>query len=64
MTSSTVVLSFVCLTGTGTGFAIGAMNVWSISMAEHHEQDMLSGIIPAAFSTGSFLDGPIYGSRT
>lgn len=63
-----MVLSFVCLTGTGTGtgtgFAIGAMNVWSISMAEHHEQDMLSGIIPAAFSTGSFLDGLIYGSRT
>ncbi|MFE4961015.1 hypothetical protein ACFRCW_45740 [Streptomyces sp. NPDC056653] len=33
-------------------------------MAEHHHQDMRSGIIPAAFSTGSFLGGLIYGSRT
>ncbi|MGW0902955.1 hypothetical protein [Streptomyces sp. NPDC002853] len=40
------------------------MNVWSIAMAEHHDQNMLSGIIPAAFSTGSFLGGLIYGSRT
>ncbi|MFG2471553.1 hypothetical protein ACGFXB_39755 [Streptomyces canus] len=40
------------------------MNVWSISMAEHHHQDMLAGIIPAAFSTGAFLGGLIYGSRT
>jgi len=57
-----VLLLFVSLTG--IGFAIGAMNVWSIAMAEHHHQDMLSGIIPAAFSTGSFLGGLIYGSRT
>jgi MFS family permease len=55
-------LLFVSLTG--IGFAIGAMNVWSISMAEHHHQDMLSGIIPAAFSTGAFLGGLIYGIRT
>lgn len=57
-----MLLLFVSLTG--IGFAIGAMNVWSIAMAEHHHQDMLSGIIPAAFSTGSFLGGLIYGSRT
>ncbi|MFJ3656519.1 MFS transporter [Streptomyces nigra] len=57
-----VLLLFVSLTG--IGFAIGAMNVWSIAMAEHHHQDMLSGVIPAAFSTGSFLGGLIYGSRT
>ncbi|MET8590432.1 hypothetical protein [Streptomyces sp. NPDC005078] len=48
-----VLLLFVSLTG--TGFAIGAMNVWSIAMAEHHHQDMLSGILPAAFSTASFF---------
>ncbi|MFI1677411.1 hypothetical protein [Streptomyces sp. NPDC020607] len=57
-----VLLLFTALTG--IGFAIGAMNVWSIAMAEQHDQDMLSGIIPAAFSTGSFLGGLIYGSRT
>ncbi|MGW6454395.1 MFS transporter [Streptomyces sp. NPDC055078] len=56
------VLLFVSLTG--IGFAIGAMNVWSIALAEQHRQDMLSGIIPAAFSTGSFLGGLLYGSRT
>ncbi|MDI3418598.1 MFS transporter [Streptomyces luteolus] len=57
-----LVLLFVALTG--IGFAIGAMNVWSIAMAERHGQDMLSGIIPAAFSTGSFLGGLVYGRRT
>ncbi|MFD4479420.1 MFS transporter [Streptomyces sp. NPDC058471] len=62
LTTPAVLLLFVSLTG--IGFAIGAMNVWSIAMAEHHEQDMLSGIIPAAFSTGSFLGGLIYGRRT
>lgn len=62
MATPAVLLLFVSLTG--IGFAIGAMNVWSIAMAEHHHQDMLSGIIPAAFSTGSFLGGLIYGSRT
>ncbi|WP_405795147.1 hypothetical protein [Streptomyces longwoodensis] len=62
LNSSGLVLLFVSLTG--IGFAIRAMNVWSIAMAEHHEQDMLSGIIPAAFSTGSFLGGLVYGRRT
>ncbi|MFJ4703681.1 MFS transporter [Streptomyces anulatus] len=57
-----VALLFVSLTG--IGFAIGAMNVWSVSMAEHYEQDMLAGIIPAAFSVGSFVGGLIYGRRT
>jgi predicted MFS family arabinose efflux permease len=62
LTSPGLLLLFVSLTG--IGFAIGAMNVWSIAIAEHHEQDMLSGIIPAAFSTGSFLGGLVYGRRT
>ncbi|MCT6780475.1 MFS transporter [Streptomyces sp. CS7] len=57
-----VTLLFVSLTG--IGFAIGAMNVWSVSMSEHYEQDMLAGIIPAAFSAGSFIGGLIYGRRT
>ncbi|MGW2803126.1 hypothetical protein [Streptomyces sp. NPDC001269] len=33
-------------------------------MAEQHGQDMLSGIIPAAFAASSFLSGLVYGSRT
>lgn len=57
-----VTLLFVSLTG--IGFAIGAMNVWSVSLAERYEQDMLAGIIPAAFSSGSFVGGLIYGRRT
>lgn len=57
-----LVLLFVSLAG--IGFAIGAMNVWSTAMAEHHGQNMLSGIIPAVFSTGSLLGGLVYGCRT
>ncbi|AKH86885.1 hypothetical protein AA958_18930 [Streptomyces sp. CNQ-509] len=57
-----LVLLFVALTG--IGFAIGAMNVWAIAMAERHQQGMLSGTLPAAFSAGSFLSGLIYGRRT
>ncbi|WP_327720320.1 hypothetical protein OG381_36960 [Streptomyces sp. NBC_00490] len=62
LTSPGLLLLFVSLTG--IAFAIGAMNVWSIAIAEDHEQDMLSGIIPAAFSTGSLLGGLVYGRRT
>ncbi|WP_235023870.1 MFS transporter [Streptomyces sp. WAC05374] len=62
LVSPGLVLLFVSLTG--IGFAIGSMNVWSIAMAEHHDEDMLSGILPAAFSTGSFLGGLVYGRRT
>ncbi|MGW4249921.1 MFS transporter [Streptomyces californicus] len=57
-----VTLLFVSLAG--VGFAIGAMNVWSVSMSENHQQDMLAGIIPAAFSAGSLVGGLIYGRRT
>ncbi|MET8013535.1 MFS transporter [Streptomyces sp. NPDC005271] len=62
LVSPGLVLLFVSLTG--IGFAIGSMNVWSIAMAEHHDEDMLSGILPAAFSTGSFLGGLVYGRGT
>ncbi|MFJ6783597.1 MFS transporter [Streptomyces yangpuensis] len=47
----------------GTGCAIGAMNVWSVSMSASHRMELLSGAIPAAFSTGSFLGGLLYGRR-
>ncbi|MET9507674.1 MFS transporter [Streptomyces flavidovirens] len=62
LASSGLVLLFASLSG--IGFAIGSMNVWSIAMAERHDQDMLSGILPAAFSTGSFLGGLVYGRRS
>ncbi|WP_434595838.1 MFS transporter [Streptomyces sp. A5-4] len=62
LTSPGLVLLFISLTG--VGFAIGGMNVWAIAMAEQHGQDMLSGIIPAAFSTGSLLGGLVYGHRS
>lgn len=48
----------------GTGFAIGALNVWAVAMAEAWHTDILSGLLPAAFSAGAFLGGLVYGSRT
>ncbi|MFW6724176.1 MFS transporter [Streptomyces sp. MAR4 CNY-716] len=62
LSSPGLVLLFVALVG--IGFAIGAMNVWALVMAERHQQGMLSGTLPAAFSAGSFLSGLIYGRRT
>lgn len=62
LTGPGLVLLFASLTG--VGFSIGAMNVWSIALAEQHGQDMLSGVIPAAFSSGSFVGGLLYGRRT
>ncbi|MER5202201.1 MFS transporter [Streptomyces sp. NPDC002825] len=61
LASPGLLLLFVSLAG--IGFAIGSMNVWAIAMARHHEQALLSGILPAAFSTGSFLGGLFYGRR-
>ncbi|MEV8410521.1 MFS transporter [Streptomyces niveus] len=53
---------FVALVGVGV--AIGGMNVWAVAMAERHGTDLLAGVLPAAFSTGSFLGGLLYGHRT
>ncbi|WP_236244433.1 MFS transporter [Streptomyces sp. CC210A] len=61
LASPGLLLLFVSLAG--VGFAIGAMNVWAVAMARQHEQELLSGILPAAFSTGSFLGGLLYGRR-
>ncbi|AYV32000.1 Major Facilitator Superfamily protein [Streptomyces sp. ADI95-16] len=47
----------------GTGFAFGAMNVWAAGMAGTHGLAMFSGVLPAAFSTGSFLGSLIYARR-
>ncbi|MFB7358997.1 hypothetical protein [Streptomyces gardneri] len=61
LASPGLVLLFVSLTG--IGFAIGAMNVRAVAIAERHGQELLSGILPTAFSTGSFLGGHLYGRR-
>ncbi|MFD4247517.1 MFS transporter [Streptomyces sp. NPDC058525] len=60
--SAGLVLLFTALAG--TGFALGAMNVWAADMAATHQMATLSGVLPAAFSTGSFLGGLVYARRT
>ncbi len=60
--NTALVLLFLALAG--TGFTLGAMNVWAAGMATTHRQPLLSGVLPAAFSTGSFLGGLIYARRT
>uniref|UniRef100_A0AAU2K173 MFS transporter n=1 Tax=Streptomyces sp. NBC_00049 TaxID=2903617 RepID=A0AAU2K173_9ACTN len=62
LASTGLVLLFTALAG--TGFALGAMNVWAAGMATTHGMAMLSGMLPAAFSTGSVLGGLIYARRT
>ncbi|MCD9193416.1 MFS transporter [Streptomyces albireticuli] len=57
-----LLLLFVALTG--AGFALGAMNVWAVAMADRYEVGLLSGLIPAALSTGSLVGGLLYGRRT
>lgn len=46
---------------TGVGFALGAMNVWAVAMAERSGTELLSGLIPAALSCGSLTGGILYG---
>ncbi|MFJ1551381.1 MFS transporter [Streptomyces sp. NPDC088246] len=53
---------FVALAGVGC--AIGAVNVLAVAMSDTPGQQMLSGLLPAAFSAGSFLGGLVYGRRT
>ncbi|MCC3778740.1 MFS transporter [Streptomyces sp. UNOB3_S3] len=57
-----LLLLFVALTG--AGFALGAMNVWAVAMADRYEVGLLSGLIPAALSTGSLVGGLLYSRRT
>ncbi|MGI5451094.1 MFS transporter [Streptomyces sp. CA-243310] len=59
--STGLILLFTALAG--TGFAFGAMNVWAAGLAATHGPAMLSGVIPAAFSTGSLLGSLIYARR-
>ncbi|MCY0933827.1 MFS transporter [Streptomyces sp. H34-S4] len=59
--SSGLILLYAALAS--TGFTLGAMNVWAAGMATTHGLAVLSGVLPAAFSTGSFLGGLIYARR-
>ncbi|MEV0324314.1 MFS transporter [Streptomyces sp. NPDC050658] len=45
----------------GVGFALGALNVWAVALAERHETGLLSGLIPAVLATGSLVGGLLYG---
>ncbi|MEE1754484.1 MFS transporter [Streptomyces sp. SP18CS02] len=62
LAGSGLVLLFVSLSG--VGFAIGALSVWSVAMADHNGTGMLAGSLPAAFFAGSLLGGLLYGRRT
>ncbi|WP_051966944.1 MFS transporter [Kitasatospora mediocidica] len=48
---------------TGTGVALGAVNVLALASAERHHAGWLSGVMPAAMSVGSMLGGLAYGRR-
>ncbi|MEV6676216.1 MFS transporter [Streptomyces erythrochromogenes] len=48
---------------TGIGVANGAVTVWAVGMAERHEMDMLTGLMPGAYAAGSLIGGLLYGRR-
>ncbi|MEU2131768.1 MFS transporter [Streptomyces sp. NPDC018352] len=52
---------FVALAG--VGFTIGALNVLAVALSDASGRQMLSGLLPASFSAGSFLGGLVYGRR-
>jgi MFS family permease len=45
------------------GFSVGALTVWAVALAAEHQVDLLSGLIPAAFSAGSLIGGLLYSRR-
>lgn len=57
-------LRLLFLAVSGTGFALGSMNVWAVAMADRHHMPLLSGTIPAALSVGSLIGGLLYSRRT
>ncbi|MFC8718052.1 MFS transporter [Kitasatospora sp. NPDC057198] len=48
---------------TGTGVALGAVNVLALSLSDRHHAGWLAGVMPAALSFGSVLGGLAYGRR-
>ncbi|AJT62522.1 hypothetical protein T261_0833 [Streptomyces lydicus] len=57
-------LRLLFLAVSGVGCALGAMNVWAVAVADRHHMSLLSGLIPAALSTGSLAGGYLYGRRS
>ncbi|MDF3292412.1 MFS transporter [Streptomyces sp. RB6PN23] len=57
-------LRLLFLAVSGTGFALGAMNVQAVALADRHSMALLSGLIPAALSVGSLVGGFLHGRRT
>ncbi|MGW0703017.1 MFS transporter [Streptomyces sp. NPDC002867] len=57
-------LRVLFLTLAATGFAVGALQVWAVTLADDHDMDLLSGLMPAVFSTGSFIGAYVFGRRT
>ncbi|MFI1890229.1 MFS transporter [Streptomyces jumonjinensis] len=47
----------------GIGFALGAMNLWAVALADRHGAPLVSGLLPAVFSTGSLVGGLVFGHR-
>ncbi|WP_172381123.1 MFS transporter [Streptomyces sp. MNP-20] len=57
-------LRWLFIAVSGVGFALGAVNVGAVSIADNLGIDLLSGLIPAALSVGSLVGGVLYGRRT
>lgn len=47
----------------GIGFALGTLNIWAVSIADSHGMPLVSGLLPAVFSTGSLIGGLLFGRR-
>ncbi|MFD5765353.1 MFS transporter [Streptomyces sp. NPDC127049] len=50
-------LALVCTGLAALGVSLGGLGVWAAAVAELHQTNWLTGVLPAAFSTGSFLGG-------
>ncbi|MEU8522401.1 MFS transporter [Streptomyces sp. NPDC048577] len=53
-------LVLLCAGLAGIGVALGGLAVWAAGVAEAHATGWLTGVLPAAFSTGSFLGGLLF----
>ncbi|MFC9485980.1 MFS transporter [Streptomyces hydrogenans] len=50
-------LALLCTGLAALGVSLGGLGVWAAAVAELHQTNWLTGVLPAAFSTGSFLGG-------
>ncbi|MCZ0978718.1 hypothetical protein O1L60_04205 [Streptomyces diastatochromogenes] len=50
----------VCTGLAALGVSLGGLGVWAAALAETHLTAWLTGVLPAAFSTGSFLGGLLF----